>query len=75
MKPELIADYECEIGENPLWHPTEKKIYWSDIPKGKLFRYDPATEKHEQCYEGPEVGGFTIQEDGSLLFKSLLKSI
>ena len=68
MKPELIADYECEIGENPLWHPIEKKIYWSDIPKGKLFRYDPATEKHEQCYEGPEVGGFTIQEDGSLLF-------
>ena len=68
MKPELIADYECEIGENPLWHPIEKKIYWSDIPKGKLFRYDPATDKHEQCYEGPEVGGFTIQEDGSLLF-------
>ena len=55
MKPELIADYECEIGENPLWHPIEKKIYWSDIPNGKLFRYDPATEKHEQCYEGPEV--------------------
>jgi len=34
---------------------------------GGLFRYDPKSEKHEQCYEGRPVGGFTIQVDGSLL--------
>ena len=67
MEPELIADYECEIGENPIWHPIEKRVYWTDIPKGRMFRYDPATGKHEQFYQGAEVGGFTIQADGSLL--------
>jgi len=64
---ELIADYQCEIGEGPLWHPLEKRVYWTDIPKGRMFHFDPATGKHEQFYEGEVVGGFTIQADGSLL--------
>lgn len=67
MEPELIADYQCNTGEGPLWHPTEYVVYWTDIPAGKLFRYDPATGRHEQCYQGEPVGGFTIQDDGSLL--------
>lgn len=67
MTPELIADYKCVIGEGPLWHPGEKCVYWTDIPMGRMFRYNPATGAHEQFYDGEVVGGFTIQEDGSLL--------
>ena len=67
MQPELIADYRCETGEGPLWHPMEKRLYWADIPAGRIFRYDPATGRHEQCYEGDIVGGFTLQADGCLL--------
>jgi len=67
MEPELIADYRCVTGENPLWHPSEKRLYWVDIPTGRMFRYDPATGIHEQCYEGEDIGGFTIQADGALL--------
>ena len=67
MGPEPIADYACEVGEGPLWHPLEKRLYWGDIPQGRMFRYDPATGHHEQFYDGPVVGGFTIQADGSLL--------
>jgi len=69
MKLEMIADYECVTGEGPLWHPDEQVVYWVDIPQGRLFRYDPATGRHEQCYEGDEaIGGFTVQADGALLF-------
>jgi D-xylonolactonase len=64
---EVIADYACEIGENPLWHPIERRLYWCDIPNGRLFRYDPATGAHERCFEGRPIGGFTIQADGALL--------
>lgn len=67
MEPELIADYACVVGEGPLWHPFEKRLYWTDIPTGRLFRYDPATGHHEPCYQGDVVGGFTIQADGALL--------
>jgi sugar lactone lactonase YvrE len=67
LQPTLVADYACETGENPLWHPIEQRLYWTDIPAGRLFRYDPAHGNHEQCYQGRPVGGFTIQENGSLL--------
>ena len=67
MKPELIADYRCDCGEGPLWHPMERRLYWVDIPNGRLFRYDPATGHHEQCHQGDVIGGFTIQADGALL--------
>jgi D-xylonolactonase len=66
-QPELIADYRCHTGEGPLWHPSERRLYWADIPTGRMFRYDPDTGKHEQFYDGDVVGGFTIQADGSLL--------
>jgi len=64
---ELIADYQCVVGEGPLWHPDEQRVYWTDIVTGRLFRYDPASGQHEQIYSGEQVGGFTIQEDGALL--------
>jgi D-xylono/L-arabinono-1,4-lactonase len=67
MQPELIADYQCVVGEGPLWHEAEGRLYWSDIVTGRLFRYDPASGHHEQIFAGEQVGGFTIQEDGSLL--------
>lgn len=67
MKPIMVADYACVTGEGPLWHPDEGRVYWVDIPTGRMFRYDPVTGKHEQCYQGPCIGGFTIQADGKLL--------
>jgi len=64
---ELIADYQCVTGEGPLWHPGEGRLYWLDIPKGRMFRYNPSTGKHEQVYQGEPVGGLTVQADGALL--------
>ena len=67
IEPELIADYACQVGENPLRHAVEQRLYWIDIPTGGIFRYDPASGRHEQCWSGAPIGGFTIQRDGSLL--------
>ena len=67
MNIELIADYNCIVGEGPMWHPIENAVYWADIPRGRIFRYDPNTTEHGLFFEGGEVGGFTVQDDGSLL--------
>ncbi len=67
MQLENIADYACETGEGPLWHPAERRLYWVDIPAGRMFRYDPATGRHEECHTGEVIGGFTVQADGALL--------
>ena len=67
MSLELIADYNCIVGEGPMWHPLENAVYWADIPQGRIFRYDPSSGEHGIVFESGEVGGFTVQADGSLL--------
>jgi D-xylonolactonase len=66
-EPVPIADYACNTGEGVIWHPDESCVYWTDIPAGRLFRYDPATDRHSEVYRGRVIAGMTIQEDGALL--------
>ncbi len=67
LRIETVADYACHTGEGPLWNPFDGRVYWTDIPAGRLFRIDPASGRHETCYHDRPVGGFTLQADGSLL--------
>ena len=67
MEPRLIADFQCVVGESPLWHPDEQRLYWVDIPTGRMFRYDPAQRVSERIYEHESIGGLTLQVDGTLL--------
>lgn len=66
-EPILLANEHCDTGENPLWDPAEGCVYWTDIPNGRLFRYDLDAGTHRQIYSGPPVGGFTLHEGGGLL--------
>ena len=68
MEVELVVDCRCYLGEGPLWHPVEKCLYWLDIPRGRVLVYDPFCNAHRVFYEGEQVGGMTLQADGSLLF-------
>jgi len=67
LQVEAIAQHACHCGENPLWHPTERKLYWVDIPQGRLFAFDFRTGEHGLVYEGRPIGGITLQTDGDLL--------
>lgn len=68
MTPTKIADYECHTGEGVLWHPGMQRLYWVDIPNGRLFSSDPRTGSHDIVYERDgAIGGFTVQRDGDLL--------
>ena len=64
---EPLVDYACHTGENPLYHPQENALYWTDIPRGYLFRYELDTGENRPYDIGRVVGGFTIQADGKLL--------
>ncbi len=65
--PRAVADFACVVGENPLWHARERRLYWVDINTGRLCVYDPATQAASICFAGDPIGGFTVQADGSLL--------
>ena len=67
MSVKVVAHVNNVLGEGPLWHGTEKRVYWTDILQGRLYRLDPVGGQYELVIEGRPVGGFTIQADGSLL--------
>ncbi|GAB5495491.1 MAG: SMP-30/gluconolactonase/LRE family protein [Phycisphaerales bacterium] len=65
-EPRVIVDRLFQLGENPLWDDRRKVLFWTDIDAGELWKYDPKNEKAERFYQGPKVGGFTLEEDGKL---------
>jgi sugar lactone lactonase YvrE len=67
VEAKIVVDTRLAIGEAPLWHAGEQRLYWLDIPTGSIYRYDPRDGRHEKIHSGEVIGGFTIQTDGSLL--------
>lgn len=65
--PELVVNFHCKCAENPLWDDRRKLLFWNDIPNGKIYCYDPASGKSREYHSGEIVGGFTLQQDGSML--------
>jgi D-xylonolactonase len=67
-EPSIVADTHCHTGEGPLYHPDEGVVYFLDIPRADLYRYDPDDGSHERVLDADgAIGGFTIQDDGDLL--------
>ncbi|MGV3615352.1 MAG: SMP-30/gluconolactonase/LRE family protein [Fimbriimonas sp.] len=64
---EVVANVPCHLGEGPLWHPDEGRLYWTDIDGKRIYRLDPDTGKVDVAAEpGMRVGGMTLQTDGSI---------
>ena len=56
MDMEVVADYGNVVGEGPTWDPRERRLYWIDIPNGRIFRYDPASGEHAEDIRRPDDG-------------------
>ncbi len=66
--PEMVVDLPSQTGEGPLWNRAERKLYWLDIPPGRLYRFDPESGENHLAYQhDAAIGGYTFQADGSIL--------
>ena len=67
MTVELALDARAELGEGPRWHAEERRLYWVDIARRELHRFDPASGADERrTFEQP-VGCFAFRRAGGLL--------
>src|SRR3990167_2497289 len=41
-----VYNTPCILGEGPIWHPLEKKLYWVDIVEKKLSRVSMFNDGH-----------------------------
>lgn len=64
---ELLVNSRDELGEGPLWHPTEGMLYWVDIERGRYHRLDPVTMGHEIIEVGERLGVLGFRARGGMV--------
>ena len=55
------------LGESPVWHATERSLYWCDIPGHKLNRFNPASGQHDEWAFDTDVACCAPALGGELL--------
>jgi len=58
---------DAELGECPRWHAGERRLYWVDIARCELHRFDPASGADEVRRFAEPAGCFAFMDGGALL--------
>jgi sugar lactone lactonase YvrE len=64
---ELHLDAGALLGESPVWHAGEARLYWVDIDGRKIHRTDPATGADETMELAEQVGCIAPRAGGGLV--------
>src|SRR5882762_8405284 len=68
--PEVLVEEAGKWAQNLCWDDRDESLWWTDVEDGRLYRLNWQTRIQSAIYEGPAVGAFIPQEDGSwLLFR------
>jgi sugar lactone lactonase YvrE len=67
MTATCLWDVECSLGEGPLWNPAEKALWFVDINKRLIHRYDTVSGEG-RSWLAPSAPGFLARlSDGGWL--------
>jgi sugar lactone lactonase YvrE len=69
MEWQIAANTKDRLGESPLWHPAERRLYWIDFYGPAVRRLDPASQKIEtwQIPNAETMGSLAFAGGGKLL--------
>ena len=66
-EPRSVWAVEAELGEGPVWVERDEALWFTDIKRRKVHRYDPASDGR-QSWDTPEQVGFVLPaSDGSFV--------
>lgn len=63
MEIEVVLAAGATIGESPTWAPAEQALYWIDIKKPALYRFDPAAGSQRSWLMPGDIGAFGLVGD------------
>jgi sugar lactone lactonase YvrE len=66
-KAALVLDANAVLGEGPVWDARCGLLYWVDIVKGEIHRFDAASGRDEFCFAGRTVGSVVLRAEGGLV--------
>ncbi|HEX5419841.1 MAG TPA: SMP-30/gluconolactonase/LRE family protein [Gammaproteobacteria bacterium] len=63
MEIEVVLAAAATIGESPTWASAERALYWIDVKKPALYRYDPQTGEQRSWPMPGDIGAFGLVAD------------
>jgi sugar lactone lactonase YvrE len=67
MNIDVALDAHAIIGESPTWSAPERALYWIDVKKPALYRYDPQRGTCRSWPVSSDLGAFALIDEGSAL--------
>jgi sugar lactone lactonase YvrE len=67
FEPKPVLNTPMQLGESPLWHPEEQRLYWIDIEGRAVHRLDPASGEHRQWDMPTEPGCIVWCASGGMI--------
>ena len=62
-----ILDARAVLGEGPLWDPAAGLLYWVDIKRREIHRFDPASRRDEKWSTPEDIGSLAVRARGGLV--------
>jgi L-arabinonolactonase len=64
---DCVLDAKATLGESPMWNEAEQKLYWVDIMKHEIHRFDPSRGTDESISFGEQAGSLGFRAQGGLI--------
>ena len=55
------------LAEGPVWDERAQQLYWIDIERGRICRFDPASQSNQEWILGTRVGFAVLTEKGDMV--------
>ena len=62
-----VNDAKALLGEGPFWDAAEQRLYWVDIKRRSIHRFDPADGSDEIWLTPEDIGSLAVREKGGLV--------
>jgi len=62
-EPTPVWELQAELGEGPVWVERDQALWFVDIKKQHIHRFDPANGER-RCFDAPEPVGFILPAEG-----------
>jgi sugar lactone lactonase YvrE len=61
-----VLEIRSNLGEGPLWHAAERRLYWLDLLRPAVYRFDPKSRENEHLPAdiGTYIGGLVFRARG-----------
>jgi sugar lactone lactonase YvrE len=67
LTAECVLDAQAELAEGPVWDAAARCLWWGDIMRGMLHRFDPESGSDSQAELGQMIGAVATSRESGLV--------